>query len=213
MNNNKKLCIVGAGGFGREVLSSFLEFFLAADINIEKAIYFLDDDPNLIGKKIMGLNVIQTKNFDPKNSEVVIAIGEPEKRKKIVNLLPKETSYTTLIHPSAILMSDCEIGEGSIITAKSILTCNIKIGKHSQLNLNTTIGHDCIIGDYFTTAPGVNISGECEIGNEVYFGTNSSVKQGIKICNGVTIGMGGTVVKNITESGIYVGNPTKKLER
>jgi acetyltransferase-like isoleucine patch superfamily enzyme len=46
----------------------------------------------------------------------------------------------------------------------------------------------------------------------VYFGTNSSVRQGITICQDVVIGMGGVVVKNITESGIYVGNPATKLE-
>lgn len=93
------------------------------------------------------------------------------------------------------------------------MTCNIKIGKHAHLNLHTTIGHDCIIGDYFTTAPATNISGNCEFGECVYFGTNSSVRQGIKICDNVTIGMGGIVVKNINEEGVYIGNPVKKLNK
>jgi UDP-3-O-[3-hydroxymyristoyl] glucosamine N-acyltransferase len=99
----------------------------------------------------------------------------------------------------------------SIITAGCILTCDIKIGKHSQLNLHTTIGHDCVIGNYFTTTPACNISGICTFGDCVYLGTNSSVRQGITICDEVTVGMGGVVVKNINEPGTYVGNPAKRL--
>ena len=107
--------------------------------------------------------------------------------------------------------TNIEIGEGSVICAGSILTTNIKIGKHSHLNLLTTIGHDTVVGDYFTTAPGAKISGNCNIGECVYFGTNSSVREKITICDNVTIGLNGGVVKNINKSGIYVGVPTRLL--
>ena len=69
------------------------------------------------------------------------------------------------------------------------------------------------MGDFFTTAPSANISGNCNFGDCVYFGTNSAVRQGVKICDNVTIGMGGVVVKDITEEGVYIGNPLKKLEK
>ncbi len=211
--NQRKLCIVGAGGFGREILSSFKDSFLLQEKRIENEVVFLDDNPKLQNGKVMGIPVIQTQDFNPLEYEVVIAVGDPNTRKKIVESLPQETNYTTLIHPTAIVLDDCEIGEGSIITAGCIVTCNIKIGKHTHLNLNTTVGHDCVIGDFFTTAPGTHISGECEFGNCVYFGTNASVRQGVGICDDVTIGMGGVVVKDIKEKGVYIGNPLKKLER
>lgn len=212
-NTQRKLCIVGAGGFGREVLSSFKDSYLLQGKQIEKEVIFLDDNPKFQNSKVMGIPVIQTKDFKSSEYEVVIAVGDPNTRKAIVQNLPKETKYTTLIHPNAIVLDDSEIGEGSIITAGCIITCNIKIGKHTHLNLNTTIGHDCRIGDFFTTAPGTHISGECVFGDCVYFGTNSSVRQGINICDNVTIGMGGVVVKDIKEKGIYIGNPIKRLEK
>ena len=96
--------------------------------------------------------------------------------------------------------------------AGSILSSNIKIGSHSHLNLQTTSGHDTIIGNFFTSAPGVKISGNCEIGDRVYFGTNSCVKEKIKITNDVTIGLNSGVVKNINENGVYVGTPSKKIK-
>lgn len=211
--NNKKLCIVGAGGFGREVLSSFKESFESTGRSVAEEIVFMDDNPQLQDKKILGVPVIPFAAFNPDNYVVTIAVGSPQSRKKIVEKLPVNTQYATLIHPTAIVMEETEIGEGTIITAGSIVTCNIKIGKHSHLNLHTSIGHDCRLGDYFTTAPGARISGECTFGDLVYFGTNACSKQGVNICNDVTIGMGGIVVKHIQESGIYIGNPLKKLEK
>jgi len=210
---NKKLCIIGAGGFGREVLSSFKETFLLLGKQIEKEVVFMDDDPKFRNTEVLGIPVISTTEFNPSEYDVVIAVGDSNIRKKIVEELPKETTYKTLIHPSAIIMEDCNIGIGSIVTAGCIATSNITIGEHSHLNLNTTIGHDCEIANYFTTAPGVHISGECTIGNNVYFGTNASVRQGINICSDVIIGMGGVVVKHIEELGVYIGNPLKKLSK
>ena len=127
--------------------------------------------------------------------------------------MPKDTKYFTYIHPSAQIHGEnVEIGEGSIICAGSIITTNIKIGKHAHINLITTIGHDCIIGDYFTSAPGVQISGNEKIGDRVYFGTRSCMKEKLIICDDVIIGMNSGVIKNITESGTYVGTPPVKIK-
>src|SRR5690606_33415878 len=136
------LGIIGAGGFGREVLSSLKDEFYIMGRDINEDVVFFDNDIDLIGKKLMNIPVINLNEFNPNLYEVVVAVGDPITRMKIVETLPNETSYATIIHQSAILMDDCQIGEGSIITAGCILTCNIRIGKHSQINLHTTIGHD-----------------------------------------------------------------------
>jgi len=211
--NNKKICIFGTGGFGRETLLCIIDGNATTNLDIKESVCFMAEDDHITETNIMGIDVIPFSKFDPKLYNVVVAIGDPNTRKKIVESFPKETTFTTIIHPNALISEWVEIGEGSIITAGVILTCNIKIGKHSQLNLQTTIGHDCELGDYFTTAPGANISGNCIFGEKVYFGTNASVRQGVSICNDVTIGMGGVVVKNILDSGVYIGNPLKKLEK
>lgn len=209
----KKICILGTGGFGREVLCCLIDAISSTKLRIEDIACFMVSDEYFNENKIMGVDVIPQSKFDPLIYDVVVAIGEPNSRKSVVDSLPPQTTYTTIIHPSAVISKWVEIGEGSVITAGTILTCNIKIGKHAHLNLHTTIGHDCIIGDFFTTAPAANISGNCSFGDYVYFGTNTSVRQGVKICNNVTIGMGGVVVKDITEEGVYIGNPLKKLEK
>ncbi|MEL6256136.1 MAG: acetyltransferase [Bacteroidota bacterium] len=211
---DKKILIIGASGFGREVLTCLIDNLGPSGKNIREIACFMETKEFYQEtQSIHGVPVIPDEQFDPLEYHVLVGIGEPSVRKKVVEGLPEETRFATLIHPSAIISEWVEIGEGSIITAGTIATTDIVIGKHAQLNLHTTIGHDCQIGDYFTTAPGTNISGLCQFGDCVYFGTNAATRQGIKICDHVTIGMGGVVVKHISEPGIYIGNPAKKLER
>ena len=195
--------IIGNGGFGREVFYSMTK---EEQIN---TIFFVEDE--YFNKS--QINTLPLSKFNKDEYKVIIAIGNSIVRENIVKKLPIDTKYFTYIHPSVqIYSSDVKIGEGSIICGGSILTTNITIGKHSHLNLLTTIGHDNMIGDYFTTAPGSKISGNCNIGKHVYFGTNSSVREKITICDNVTIGLNGGVVKNITKKGTYVGVPVNKIK-
>jgi len=191
--------IIGAGGFAREIQA-------AMGLNCK---FFVDDEYYQENQD----NILPLSQFDENEYEVVVAIGDPKDRSDMIQKLPKNTKYFTYIHPTVITLgNDIEIGEGSIICAGCILTTNIKIGKHAHLNLQTTIGHDCRIGAHFTTAPGAKVSGNCKIGDMVYLGTNSSIKEKITVSKLTTIGSNATVVKDIQESGTYVGVPAKKIK-
>jgi sugar O-acyltransferase (sialic acid O-acetyltransferase NeuD family) len=198
-----KKAIIGAGGFGREV-------YWSLEPNERHTVVFFVDDVycDNSDEKILPLSSFVSEDY-----EVIVAIADSKTRQNIVETLPKDTKFFTHIHPSAqIHGDDVIIGEGSIICAGTIITTNVTIGKHAHLNLITTIGHDCVIGDYFTTAPGVQISGNLTIGDRVYFGTRACVKQKIKICDDVTVGMNAGVLKDIVESGVYVGTPAKRIK-
>jgi sugar O-acyltransferase (sialic acid O-acetyltransferase NeuD family) len=191
-----KLALFGYGGHAREVA-----------VQIEEPVTFYVDDKyaNDIAKPI--------SKFNPKKELMLIAIGESSDRKKVADKLPKETNYFTFIHPTAQIMdSNIEIEEGSFIGANSILTTNIKLGKHALLNRGNHIGHDCIIGDYFSAMPNSVVGGNVHIGDKVYMGSCSNIREKIKITSDVIIGMNAGVVKNIEESGIYVGVPVKKIK-
>ena len=189
-----KLALFGYGGHAREV---------ACQIG-EEVTFFVDDEyTNDIAKPI--------STFNPKEYMMMVAVADSKDRYDIVQRLPKDTTYFTYIHPTVEVMDDnIEVGEGSFIGAHSILTTNIKLGKHTLLNRGNHIGHDCIIQDYFSAMPGAIVSGNVTIGDCVYIGTNSSIKEKMIICSGVTIGSNATVVKHIIKSGTYVGVPVKK---
>lgn len=206
----KKICIIGTGGSGKDTLCCLMDIHASTGQKTEDEVCFMVDDVYYNEPEVLGIKVIRRSEFDPLLYNVVVAVGDSQTRRRIIESLPKETTYTSIIHPSVIMSKWVEIGEGSIIGAGTILTCNIKIGKHAQLNLQTTICHDCTIGDFFTTAPAVNINGNCTIGDGVYLGSNSCVREKISICNNVTVGMGSVVVKNILQEGVYLGNPSKR---
>jgi sugar O-acyltransferase (sialic acid O-acetyltransferase NeuD family) len=195
-NKTMRKALIGYGGHAREVMSQMGT----------KLPCFVDDE--YVTKNTLPLSKLNINEY-----EVMIAIADPRSRHDIVQKLPKKTKFFTFIHPTALILDDnIEIGEGSFIGAYSILTTNIKIGKHSILNRFCQIGHDTHCSDYLTMMPGSVISGNCIIGNRVYFGTNSSVREKITICDDVTIGLNGGVVKTINESGTYVGVPAKKIK-
>lgn len=203
----KKICIFGAGGFAKEV------FYLA-----QQCFQLVDAFIDLNAGGLCCNTKIESENyFDPTKHLAIVAVGNPQVREQIVNkIIDRHGSdvFATLISPSANIMSDSvKIGKGSIICANCILTCNIELGPFAQINLATTIGHDVKTDSFFTTAPGVHVNGKVIIGERVYFGSNASTVEDISICNDVTVGAAACVAKNITESGIYVGIPAKKLEK
>jgi sugar O-acyltransferase (sialic acid O-acetyltransferase NeuD family) len=208
----KKIVIAGSGGFAKEVLSILYDLgkINLFDGFIEPKNFFKKEQSS---EKIMGFPILNSLQVKRETHDIIIGIGNPLIREKVYKELGSGFKYPSIIHPSAIVSQWVTIGKGAVICSGVIITCDIKIGNFCQLNLNTTIGHDCIIGDYFTTAPNANISGSCIFGNRVYFGTSSAVKQGVSICDNVTIGMGAIVLKDICHSGIYIGNPLKKLNK
>ena len=184
------ISLIGKGGFAREIF-----------YHLKKNKY----------NNVTIVNDMENNLFHMKNNLYLICIGDINKREQIYNQYKSLKYFTYINNQKNILDNNNIIGEGSIICKGSILTTNIILGNHCHINLNSTIGHDVKIGNFVTCSPGVNISGNCTIGNNVLIGTNSSIKENIQICNNVIIGMGSVVIKNITEPGIYVGVPAKKI--
>ena len=191
--------LIGNGGHSREVQSQMgIELFRFVSDE-----YWQEGDDKLL----------PLSKFDADKYVVMVAVANSKDREDIIKQLPSNTQYFTFIHPTAQLMSDnITIGEGSFIGSNSIITCNVEVGSHSLLNRAVHIGHDCRIGDYFSAMPGSIVSGNVYLGNKVYLGTNSSIREKITICDDVTIGLNTGVVKDIKESGVYVGCPIKKIK-
>lgn len=202
----KRIWLIGAGGFAREVESH---------LGRENILGFLVDDRfrDLSDSRQFSLRRASEEVVLGSESTFLIAIGDPVVRERIVRSLPEQINYLRFIHETARMTGhDSKIGEGSIVCPFSAITTNVKIGRHAQLNISCVIGHDTTIGDFFTATPGVKVSGNCIIGDRVYMGANSCIREKISVCSDVVIGMGAVVVKDITEPGTYVGNPARKIK-
>jgi sugar O-acyltransferase (sialic acid O-acetyltransferase NeuD family) len=190
-----KKVLIGNGGHAREVMAQM-------GVKLDR---FVDD-------QYVDEETFPISKLDPEKHAVMIAVADSKDRFDIVQRLPKGIQFFNFIHPTALIMDNVEIGEGSFIGAYSILTTNIKIGKHAILNRGNHIGHDCRIGDYFSAMPGAIVSGNVTIYSLVYMGNNSSIREKLSIHSLATIGMNSAVVKNIEDGGTYVGCPAKNIK-
>lgn len=210
----KDIVIVGAGGFGREVKT-----IIDAINNKNKTYTFLGFYDDTIAKGTLVNNFPILGNLKELNelnttTEVLIGVGDPISKSKIISSLKNELlHFPTVIHPSVIISDDAVvIDNGCIICAGNIITCNIKIGKFVTLNLMCTVGHDTIIGDYSSFMPSVNISGEVLIEEKVYVGTGAKIINRLTIGRATIVGAGAVVSKSLPENCTAVGIPAKPIK-
>jgi len=212
----QSIVILGAGGFGREVLD-----IIIAQNKVSKRwkiLGFVDEDPELKGKVLNGYPVLGSfdwfSKIDLKEIMVVCAIGDNISKKKVVEKAKGlGLTFANVVHPSVIMTEFVTLGEGVIICAGCILTNQITIGNHVIINLDVTIGHDSIIEDFCTLSPGVHISGRNKIGEGANVGTGAVTIQGIVIGRWSIIGAGAVVAQDIPDKVVAVGVPAKPIKQ
>jgi sugar O-acyltransferase (sialic acid O-acetyltransferase NeuD family) len=210
MKKKTQLGIIGSGGFAREVLRLAVDIRIKTDTWFDQ-IYFVELDDFYSKDLVDYTRVLKFSECCLEKMSFIIAIGDPVIKKRVSNELPNNIHYTSLISPLSFMAEDVKYSEGLIVMPFSYLSCNVKIGYHVHINSHCTIGHDTNLGDYSTTAHSVMIAGANNISNLCYFGMNSSTRQGISICEKVTIGLNAGVVKTINKPGTYTGTPAKLL--
>ena len=115
----------------------------------------------------------------------------------------------------------CFIGPFVEIQKTVVIGDRCKIQSHSFICELVNIGDDCFIGhgvmfinDLFEGGrPAMGDKTKWKstvIGRNVSIGSNATILPVI-ICDNVVIGAGAVVTKNISEPGIYAGNPAKKI--
>ncbi len=119
------------------------------------------------------------------------------------------------------LGDDCFIGPFVEIQKGVVIGARSKVQSHAFICELVSIGDDCFVGHgvMFTNdvfAEGGPARGRRElwrstrIGNRVSIGSNATLLP-VNICDDVVIGAGSVVTRNITEPGIYAGNPARLL--
>lgn len=210
----KNIAIIGAGGFGREIFCVWKErlLFDNVDFNI---IGFFDDgkkgETNNYGTVIGTVDDLNQANED---IEVAIAIGNSLMLQSVRERIhTNNIHFPNIIHPTAKFLDkdSIHLSEGNIFSIDTIVSNNVVIGKFNSFNTRATVGHDVSVGDYNIFSPNVQISGEVRIGNNNLFGFNSGVIQQLKIGSYNTLGVGALLLRNIPDSGTYMGTPAKKF--
>jgi sugar O-acyltransferase (sialic acid O-acetyltransferase NeuD family) len=202
-----KLLIIGASGHGKVVAD------IALKTNRWQSITFLDDDKSInssMGSEVMDTSDKAFKYID--EYEIFVGIGNNATRQKIHEMLESVgASIPVLIHPNAVIGEQVEIEAGTVVMAGAIINCCTKIGKGCIVNTGSTIDHDNNIEDFVHISPGAHLAGTVSVGQKSWLGIGSVVSNNINITSGCKVGAGAVVVKDITEPGIYVGVPVRRI--
>ena len=133
----------------------------------------------------------------------------------------------TVIEPANLY--GCTLGDGCFVGPFVEIQKDVVIGLRTRVQSHAficelvTIGNDCFIShgamfvnDVFATGGPAggdkNLWKATKIGNRVSIGTNATILP-VRICDDVVVGAGAVVTKDITEPGIYAGNPARFLRR
>jgi sugar O-acyltransferase (sialic acid O-acetyltransferase NeuD family) len=202
-----KLLIIGASGHGKVVAD------IALKMERWQSVVFLDDDENL--RTSMGIEVIGELNevFEFINEyDIFVGIGNNTLRKKIYEELEANgASIPVLIHPDAVIGREVDIVSGTVVMAGVVINCCTRIGKGCIINTCSSIDHDNNIEDFVHISPGAHLAGSVNVRKGSWLGIGSVVSNNVSITSNCVVGAGSVVVKDITEPGVYVGAPVRRV--
>ncbi len=151
-----KLLIVGARADGQAHVA--LEVIEHSDEH--QAIAFADETPQLWGKQVLGRPVLG----DPAEvaeqvqelgiTGAFVAVGVPKARARLANICQSMgLSLPTIIHPSAYLSPEAQIGEGAFLGAGVQVLPGASVGDLCRVNAGAIVSHHVQVGRCNSATP------------------------------------------------------------
>ncbi len=207
----KHLIIIGAGGMGRVMYDMAREsvgYQTEYDIKgyIDDNLHSLDLFSNY--PPILGTIV----DYLPQADDVFIcSIGGNSRKACIESILRKGGEFLTLIHQTARIGTNVELGKGCMVGAFTTIAADAKIGNYNFIQSNMIIGHDVIIGDWNRIDSHTMLIGGITIGNENMIHSAAVINHEVHIGNRTHIGACSFVTRNVEDNWTVFGNPARRL--
>lgn len=209
----KKIAIIGAGGFGREVLG------IIRDIGSLRPVGFLDNNSHLIGKTIDGCTVLGNDYMlrdlvSQGIDSVFIALSDGRIRKRLYSMCTEIGLYLpNLVHPMAYVSSETHIGHGNVFYPGCVVMPGCQIGNCVLVNAGATIGHDSKIGDFCNINPGANVAGRVTLQEGVFVGIGACLRENVTVSEYAIIGAGSVVVTDVPGNTTFYGVPARERSK
>lgn len=202
-----RLFLYGTGGHAKVIadMAEGIGLYLVGGIDqFAKGTLLLDQYPIHFG-----LDSIEQE----KNDLFIVAIGNNEIRKRIVEGELRDCNFTMIKDKSALVSRYAKIGEGTVIMPGATVNVCVNIGRHCIINTNASIDHDCVIEDYVHISPNASLAGNVAIGSGTHIGIGAIVIQGLRIGKCCTIGAGTVIIRDVPDGVTVVGNPGRIIKQ
>lgn len=209
-----RLAIIGSGDLGQSIAHY-------AKNNDFEIVGFYDDyqkAKSVVGIIVLGkLNRIETDYKSKIFDALVCAVGYNhfDFREFVFNKYHREIGipFATIIDSSCYVDSSATIGKGVVMFPTVMVDKGCVIEDNVLLNVGVTIAHDSKVKEHSFLSPRVAVAGFTTIGKRCMIGINSTIIDGLSICDDVRTGGGTVLIHNIIQKGLYVGVPGKYVNR
>jgi len=210
----KKLLIVGAGNFGREVCA-WMHTDNRYGVDWEVA-GFLDDDPDALAQyKHYQTGVVGSiREYTPRRDEqLVMAISSPGTKMMVAAMLESRgAQFVTWIHSGAVVSPLATIGRGTVVCPQCVISPDTSIGSFVTVNCTSSVGHDARIGNGCTINGHCDLTGYVQLGEGVFLGSSVCVVPRVKIGDRASIGAGSVVVRRVKADTTVMGPAARRID-
>ena len=208
----KNLIIIGARGFGREVYDLATQ---CDGFNKEYTIKgFLDDKKDALDAFVNYPPILSSvESYTISKKDVFIcALGDVRQKEKYIDLIAqKGGSFINLIHPTAIINSNCILGKGLIILSRVNISNDCHLKDFITIQPFSAIGHDSHIGSYCHLNAYSFMGGYSVLESNVTLHSKATILPNKKVGYGSTVGAMSLVIRNVKPNTTVFGSPAKKL--
>lgn len=206
------LYVYCAGGFGKEIVDVARR--LNGATKRWSAIKFVDDV--IIDNEKYGAQVLRFQTLVDEgglaSAQFVIASGEPEVRRKILEKLDAAGAKLGVVVDVSTLVADTAVlEEGVVVTPLCSISSDAFLARNACVNTMSIVGHDVRVGRNSVISSMVNIGGACVVGDNSYIGMGALIKEGVRIGSNSIVGMGSVVYNDIPDGMIALGNPARVM--
>lgn len=208
----KTLLIWGAGDQGTVTMDC------ARAMNIYSKIDFLDfkekghrDIPNCVIYSEQDTDLDELlQSYD----EAIVASGDNHLReRKLLKLISIGIPIATIIHPTAVISPCARISEGCTVLANAVIHTNASVGMGCIINTASVIEHDCVVEDFVNISPNFSMAGHTRIGRKSFMGIGGTIIDNITVGKETVVGAGAVVIRDVPDGVTVAGVPARVIEK
>ncbi|GBE22880.1 putative acetyltransferase EpsM [bacterium BMS3Bbin01] len=210
MTHGLDVAILGAGGFGREVLQYSQDARAAGWPN--RVVGFIDNWSGAferfdVSVPLLGsfgdIGQIDVRAF-------IIAVGDPALRRKLADaVVDFRGILVSLIHPTAYVAPTAQIGSGTVLCPYTLIAANSWVGPNVAVNVYASIGHDSRVGGHCVISPYAAVTGAVSLGDGSFLGTHCTIAPAVAIGACSKVSAGSVVTRDAEAGSLLIGNPAK----
>ena len=154
------------------------------------------------------------RKHGPDQTGFCITIGNPHGRTRVSlgeKLLGAGLTAASVVHPTAWIAENAEIGQGVQIMAGATICAQVKIGGQCIINTQAGVDHETVLADGVEIGPGATVCGLVQVGVSGWICAGATVLPRIRIGDDAIVGAGAVVIRNVPANITVVGVPARPL--